>query len=68
MPVTLWQYVDNGLESEGGLKKLLQQWHTKEGVGTPTIAKRLNEKGFVVEQRTVWRWLKQENIKKKGER
>jgi repressor of nif and glnA expression len=64
MPVTLWQYIDDDLD--GGLKKLLTEWHAKEGIGTPTIAKRLNDMGYKVEQRTVWRWLKQENIAKKG--
>jgi|FreactTroBogLake_1042271.scaffolds.fasta_scaffold57521_2 hypothetical protein len=65
MPVTLWQYVDDQLD--GGLRDLLVQWHSKDGIGTPTIARRLNEMGVgPVEQRTVWRWLKQEGIAKKG--
>jgi len=64
MPVTLFDHIDANLD--GGLKKLLVEWHTKEGVGSPTIAKRLTEAGFSVEQRTVHRWLKKMEIKPKG--
>ena len=64
MPVTLFDHIDANLD--GGLKKLLVEWHTKEGVGSPTIAKRLTESGFSVEQRTVHRWLKKMEIKPKG--
>ena len=53
MPVTLFDHIDANID--GGLKKLLVEWHTKEGVGSPTIAKRLTEAGFSVEQRTVHR-------------
>ena len=64
MPVTLFDHINANLD--GGLKKLLVEWHTKEGVGSPTIAKRLTEAGFSVEQRTVHRWLKKMKIKPKG--
>jgi transposase-like protein len=64
MPVTLFDHINANLD--GGLKKLLVEWHTKEGVGSPTIAKRLTEAGFSVEQRTVHRWLKKMEIKPKG--
>ena len=50
-----------------GLGDLLHRWHVIEGIGTPTMAKRLNEMGYKVEQRTVWRWLKQEGISRKGD-
>ena len=62
MAVTLWQYIN--AELDGNLGDLLREWHVSEGVGTPTIAKRLRERGYQVEQRTVWRWLKQEGIEK----
>jgi repressor of nif and glnA expression len=64
MPVTLFDHINANLD--GGLKKLLVEWHTKEGVGSPTIAKRLTEAGYSVEQRTVHRWLKKMEIKPKG--
>jgi repressor of nif and glnA expression len=64
MPVTLFDHINANLD--GGLKKLLVEWHTKEGVGSPTIAKRLTEAGYNVEQRTVHRWLKKMEIKPKG--
>jgi len=64
MAVTLWDHIND--QMGGGLKKLLVTWHTKEGIGTPTITKRLKEMGYQVEQRTVWRWLKKENIARKG--
>lgn len=60
MAVTLWDHIDAALE--GNLRHLLIDWHGIEGVGTPTIAKRLNEMGFEVEQRTVWRWIKAQGI------
>jgi len=66
MPVTLWDYINE--QMDGNLKDLLREWHYVEGVGTPTIATRLNEMGYEVEQRTVWRWLKQQKISKKGEK
>jgi len=50
-----------------GLGELLHRWHVIEGIGTPTMAKRLNDMGYKVEQRTVWRWLKQEDISRKGD-
>jgi transposase len=50
----------------GSLRKQLVKWHVEEGLGTPTMAKRLNQMGYDVEQRTVWRWLKQEGISRKG--
>ena len=68
MPVTLWDHANEKLQSQGGLRKVLKQWHVKEGIGTPTIAKRLNEMGIDVEQRTVWRWLQKEDINRKGEK
>jgi len=63
MAVTLWDHIDK--ELDGGLKDLLTKWYSVHGVGTPTIAKRLNSMGFSVEQRTVWRWITQHNIIKK---
>ena len=65
MAVTLWDYINDKLDD--GLHALLEQWHVDEGLGTPTMAKRLNEMGYEVEQRTVWRWLKQEGISRKGD-
>ena len=62
--ITLWDVINSNLD--GGLPDLLRKWHTVEGIGTPTMAKRLNEMGYSVEQRTVWRWLKQEDITRKG--
>jgi transposase len=63
--VTLWDHIDSLMG--GSLKDQLVKWHTEEGLGTPTMAKRLNDMGYEVEQRTVWRWLKQEGISRKGE-
>ena len=63
MGITLWEYVDG--ELDGGLEKQLREWHTKEGIGTPTIATRLQDMGFDIEQRTVWRWLKAKQIARK---
>jgi transposase len=53
---------------KGSLREQLVEWHVEEGLGTPTMAKRLNEMGYDVEQRTVWRWLKQEGISRKGDK
>lgn len=64
MAVTLWDYINNDLD--GKLLTLLQQWYVEEGIGTPTMAKRLNSMGYDVEQRTVWRWIKQQDLAKKG--
>lgn len=64
MAVTLWEHIDSDLN--GGLRDLLCKWHGEEGIGTPTMAKRLNSMGYTIEQRTIWRWLKREGIKKKG--
>ena len=66
MAVTLYEYVNEKLN--GSLNALLIKWHKEEGVGTPTMAKRLNEMGYDVEQRTVWRWLKQQGISRKGDK
>lgn len=66
MAVTLFDHVNDKLN--GGLHKLLRKWHVEEGIGTPTMAKRLNDMGFDVEQRTVWRWLQKEAISRKGEK
>lgn len=60
MAITLWEYVNSSLD--GSLRQKLVDWHVKEGIGAPTIAKRLNEMGFDVEQRTVWRWIRDEDI------
>jgi hypothetical protein len=60
--VTLWEHIDGALD--GQLEALLIEWHSVEGIGTPTIAKRLNSMGFEVEQRTVWRWINQRKITK----
>lgn len=65
MAVTLWQHVDAAMN--GKLYDTLYEWHVNEGLGTPSMAKRLTDQGFSVEQRTVWRWLKQEGISRKGE-
>lgn len=62
MAVTLWEHIDKALD--GQLEARLVEWHSVEGIGTPTIAKRLNAMGFEVEQRTVWRWIKQRSISK----
>ena len=64
MAVTLWDHINADLD--GKLAELIYEWHVKEKVGTPTIAKRLREQGYEVEQRTVWRWLKQKNIEQGG--
>ena len=60
MAVTLWDHINADLD--GKLADLIYEWHFEEGIGTPTIAKRLRERGYEVEQRTVWRWLKEKNI------
>ena len=65
MAITLWDHIDAGLG--GQLEATLRKWHIEEGIGTPTIARRLNEAGFHVEQRTVWRWLNQYNINRGGD-
>ena len=65
MPVTLWDYINSDMN--GQLRRTLRKWHVHENLGTPTIAKRLNEMGYEVEQRTVWRWLKQQGISRKGD-
>ena len=59
MAVTLWDYINESMN--GSLKETLQQW-VDEGIGTPTMAKRLQADGHDLEQRTVWRWIKQYNI------
>ena len=64
MAITLWEFINSNMD--GQLRDLLCKWHSEEGIGTPTMAKRLNDMGYSVEQRTVWRWLKQEDISKKG--
>ncbi len=66
MAITLWEYVNTSLE--GNLRNLLIDWHIKEGLGTPTIAKRLNTMGFPIEQRTVWRWIRDEDINEAEEK
>ena len=62
MAVLLWDAVNEKMN--GSLRDLLVIWHTIEGLGSPSIAKRLNEMGYPVEQRTVWRWLRDEGIKR----
>jgi len=64
MGVTWWDHIDASLD--GKLEALLRQWYVQEGLGTPAIAKELNALGFPIEQRTVWRWLKQKNITNRG--
>ena len=63
MAVTLWDHINEDMNGE--LRRTLRRWYVQEGLGTPTIAKRLNAMGYDVEQRTVWRWLKQQDIKKR---
>ena len=58
--ITLWEHIDK--QMDGKLKEMLIEWHSQKGYGTPTIAKNLQELGFEVEQRTVWRWIKIHNI------
>ena len=65
MAVTLWDYINANMNGE--LRKTIVQWYVQEGIGTPTMAKRLNDLGYEVEQRTVWRWLKQEGIRREGD-
>ena len=60
MAITLYDYIDG--QMKGGLQDLLEGWHIEEGLGTPTMAKRLNDMGYPVEQRTVWRWLRDRGI------
>jgi len=62
MAVTLWDTVDEKLH--GSLRDLLVIWHKVEGLGSPSIAKRLQEMGHDVEQKTVWRWLRDQNIER----
>jgi transposase len=60
MAITLWDFINTSMG--GTLRNQLVEWHVAEGLGTPTIAKRLNALGYDVEQRTVWRWLRDEDI------
>lgn len=60
MAITLWEYID--ADMKGKLRENLVKWHVEENMGTPAIAKKLVDKGYSVEQRTVWRWLQQEGI------
>ena len=65
MAVTLWDYIN--ADMNGQLRKTIVHWYVDKGVGTPTMAKWLNDMGYDVEQRTVWRWLKQEGITREGD-
>jgi len=59
--ITLWEYID--ADMKGKLRENLLKWHVEQKMGTPSIAKKLVEEyGYSVEQRTVWRWLQQEGI------
>jgi hypothetical protein len=60
--ITLWDHIDAAMNGE--LEATLRKWHTDEGIGTPTMARRLEALGHQVDQRTVWRWIKQKNIVK----